>query len=160
MIEGETLAACLKRLKTVDQTIFDRVFWAADKLVDSGYMTIYNDSRDIIGSVLHENQSQEEEEDVWGEDPNGAYQQPMAEMMWEYTTEPPSVNVCKGGLNNTDGEVHGPFPTSQMREWNRLSYFTTERMWLRRAGQEWMFRKGQDLDELFSIHNSQNLPGA
>ena len=29
MIEGETLAACLKRLKTVDQTIFDRVFWVS-----------------------------------------------------------------------------------------------------------------------------------
>ena len=105
-----------------DKSLFDRVFEASDKLVDKGYLTIYNDTKDIIGSVLWENQQDEDdEEEVWGQDPGMAAQNAtaQAEMMWEYTTSPPSVNVCKGGMTNADESVHGPFPTSQMREWNK-----------------------------------------
>lgn len=148
----------MKRIKAVDQALYERVFWAADKLVDSGYMTIYSDTKDMIGSVLRENHGEPEEDTEWGEDP----QQPAApviEVDWEYTTSPPSVNVCKSGMTNNE-EVHGPFATSQMREWNRLGYFTTEQMWLRRVGQEWIFRRGQDLVELFALTNPENVPGA
>ena len=79
-------------------------------------------------------------------------------MNWEYTTSPPSVNVCKGGVENDERQIHGPFPTSTMREWNKMGAFTAEQMWMRRCGndQEWIYRKGQDLDELFSADNPMN----
>ena len=47
---------------------------------------------------------EEEEAAAWGEDPNQQYgygAMPV-EMMWEYTTSPPSVNVCKGGVTNSE----------------------------------------------------------
>jgi len=121
-------------------------------------MTIYNDDRDIIGNVLRENQNKEDDEQEWGEAPqdsNVGTSATLEECYWEYTTSPPSVNVCKGGVTNTE-EVHGPFPTWQMREWNRLGAFTADQLWLRRHGQEWIFKKSVDMEELLSQNNPQN----
>jgi len=162
MQDGESLPACLKRIKVENKPLFDLVFEAADKLVDSGYMTIYNDDKEAIASVLRENVARREAEAAAEEGWGGASNEPAnaatAELSWEYTTIPPySVNVCKGGLDNSEGQIHGPFPTSTMLQWNAQGAFTAEQMWMRRCGaEEWIYRKGQDLEELFSDGNPRN----
>merc|ERR1711924_112878 len=136
------------------QGIFDRVYWAADKLVDNGYTTIHVRRLAVFCMRIRRRRKQDDADNAWG---GAAYSAPV-EMMWEYTTSPPSVNVCKGGLTNAD-EVHGPFPTSQMTEWNRLGYFDAADLWLRRVGQEWIFKRSVSLEELFAVDNPDNLPG-
>ena len=51
MLERESLAGALTRLKKLGDGTFDKVFWAADKLVDSGYMTVSNPHPNLPISV-------------------------------------------------------------------------------------------------------------